>query len=102
MEAFLFVFDYIFDIARSDCCDCGSENKCVSYIDSCLDLTRTDAMAFIVLTGNPYCNSSRYCELLCYKAPASRYSQSNGRSYRICSHIFIGGIVAIINIYLQG
>ena len=98
MDAFFFIFDYFIDIIRSD----NNTNSCINYIDSCLDLVRTDAMAFIILTGNPFCNSSRYCELLCYNAPASRYSQSNGRSYRICSHFFIGGLVAIINIYLQG
>lgn len=25
------------------------------------DLVRSDAMSFIVINGNPYCNSARYC-----------------------------------------
>lgn len=35
--------------------------KTCGKIVSFFDLVRSDAMAYISLTGNPYCNSSRYC-----------------------------------------
>jgi hypothetical protein len=59
-------------------------------------------MVFVNLAGNPYCNSSRYCEALCKRSPIAEYSQSISRSYRICSHFLLGGIVAAISFFLQG
>lgn len=35
------------------------------WCDSLFDLVRSDAMAYINLSGLPYCNSARYCEFLC-------------------------------------
>lgn len=59
-------------------------------------------MGYIYLTGNPYCNSSRYCEYLCDKSPLTRNSQSISRAYRILAHFLIAGIVAIVSFFLQG
>lgn len=59
-------------------------------------------MVFVNLAGNPYCNSSRYCEALCKRSPIAEYSQSISRSYRICSHLLLAGLVATLSFFLQG
>lgn len=102
MSAFFSILDYIFDTLRPDFDSNGPRMAFMESIDSFFDLVRSDTMAYINLSGNPYCNSSRYCEYLCKEAPASRNSQSNSRSYRICSHLFLAGLVSTINILLQG
>jgi hypothetical protein len=59
-------------------------------------------MGFIALTGNPFCNSARYCEYLCDKSVITSYSQSTSRVYRLCAHFFIAGLVVIICLYVKG
>lgn len=59
-------------------------------------------MAYINLTGNPYCNSARYCEYLCDRSIIMDYSQSTSRVYRICAHFLITGIMAIMALYMKG
>lgn len=59
-------------------------------------------MGYIFLTGNPYCNSARYCELLCAKSPLTRGSQSISRGYRICAHFLLSSVVAMVSVGLQG
>ena len=59
-------------------------------------------MGYINLSGNPYCNASRYCEALTRRSPIAEYSQSISRSYRICSHFLIAGLVATISFFVQG
>ena len=59
-------------------------------------------MAYIYLTGNPYCNSSRYCEYLCDQSSLTRNSQSISRFYRISAHFLLAGLASIVNLFLQG
>ena len=66
------------------------------------ELVRSDAMAYINLTGNPYCNSARYCEYICLQSLLLDNSQSTSRVYRICAHVLIAGITAIFGLYLKG
>jgi hypothetical protein len=96
------LFDYIFDVLRADANDSADRHSCLQVLDNFFDLVRSDSMAFINLAGNPYCNASRYCERLCKESPIAEYSQSISRSYRICSHFLLAGIVATISFFLQG
>lgn len=96
------LFDYIFDVLRADTKSNAHRNSCLQMLDTLFDLVRSDAMVFVNLAGNPFCNSSRYCEALCRRSPIAEYSQSISRSYRICSHFLLGGIVAVISFFLQG
>lgn len=57
---------------------------------------RTDAYAYINLSGVPYCNAARQCEALCQYSEVFRSSQSCIRLYRIAAHIFLVAIVAVI------
>lgn len=77
---------------KNACCVC----------DSVLDLVRTDAMAYIALTGNPFCNSARYCEYLCEKSVITDYSESVGRVYRLCAHLLLVGILIVFAMYIKG
>jgi hypothetical protein len=55
-------------------------------------------MTMVALTGNPFCNSARYCEYLCNKTPLTEYSQSVNRIYSLASHFFIVGMAIIFSI----
>ena len=107
MTSFLALWDFIFDFVKPD------ENanpdgcytscyKCFCCCASIFDLVRSDAMAYINLTGNPYCNSARYCEYLCDRSIIMDYSQSTSRAYRICAHFLVTGIMAIMALYMKG
>ena len=68
MSGFLGPIDFIFDAIKPAKNDKGCYGKCFSIFDFCtniFDLVREDAIPFLALTGNPYCNSSRCCEYLC-------------------------------------
>ena len=49
------------------------------WLDSFFSLVRTDAMAYINLTGLSYCSSARYCDFLCSSSPLFEGSQSASR-----------------------
>lgn len=66
------------------------------------DLVRSDAMAYINLTGNTYCNSARYCEYLCDHSRILEFSQSLSRTYRLGAHGLIAGISCIVALYING
>lgn len=55
------LFDYIFDVLRADTNNDAPRHSLLSAMDSLFDLVRSDSLAYINLSGNPYCNSSRYC-----------------------------------------
>lgn len=59
-------------------------------------------MAYINLTGLPYCNSARYCEYLTNKTVLTEGSQSVSRTYRLCAHFLIAGAVGILGLYVKG
>jgi hypothetical protein len=92
INAFLFVPDTIVDILRVFC----------NFSIKVLDLVRTDALAYTVLTGNPFCNSAMYCEYLSEETLLSDFSQSIMRTYRIAAHILLAGSVSIVGLYLKG
>ncbi len=105
MTGWFSIPDYIFDCFRSDEPPSNEDNccsSCINWVDDFFDLVRSDAMCYVYLTGNPYCNSSRYCEYLCDQSPLTKNSQSISRAYRICAHFLIAGIVSSINIFQQG
>lgn len=108
MTGFLSFFDFLFDIVKPDenANPDGFYTKCYNVCCICcvkiFDLIRSDAMAFINLTGNPFCNSARYCEYLCDRSIIMDYSQSTSRAYRICAHFLLTGIMAIFALYVKG
>ena len=107
MSGWFTIADYIFDFLRSDIPPAeGSAvsgcQKCLNCVDNFFDLVRSDCMCYIYLTGNPYCNSARYCEYLCGESALTRNSQSISRFYRICAHFLLAGLMAMINLLLQG
>lgn len=108
ITGFLSLFDFIFDFVKPD--ENANPDGCYTNCYKCFcvccirvfDLVRSDAMAFINLTGNPFCNSSRYCEYLCDRSIIMDYSQSTSRAYRICAHFLIVGVMAILALYIKG
>ncbi len=107
MTGFFTLFDAIFDFLRPE------HDHCFSfYINCCtklnfifkdfFDFVRSDALAYVNLAGNPYCNSSRFCEMLCYKSRTTQYSQSTSRVYRLSAHFFIIGLVGFITLFMNG
>jgi hypothetical protein len=107
MNGFFSFFDLIFDLLRPDP---HSTFECYNQVYSCafrkigdfFNLVRADAFAYIALSGNPYCNASRYCEFIYSEAIWFEDSQSISRSYRICSHLLLAGVVGLVNFLLQG
>ena len=98
--------DYVFDTLRSDAPppegqEVSKCKMCLNSVDDFFDLVRSDCMCFIYVTGNPYCNSARYCEFLCGQSAITINSQSISRFYRICAHFLLAGLMAIINLLLQ-
>lgn len=59
------IWDYIFDILRPQRSFSpgkqGIIDKFCGIFSNTFDLVRSDAMGYILLTGNPYCNSARFC-----------------------------------------
>ena len=110
MTGFFSIFDFLLDFIKPS----SSENsynpgcyaRCHKFscfcCDKLSDLVRSDSMAFINISGNPYCNSSRYCEYLCERSDLTDESQSTSRAYRICAHFLIAGINAIFALYIKG
>lgn len=108
MTGFFTIGDYIFDLIKPSIsspptsCYRKTHTKCCNPFKKVFDLVRSDAMAYIHITGNPYCNSARYCEYLCDNSAAVEESQTTSRSYRLSAHMLIGGIVSIICLYVKG
>ncbi len=108
MNGFLSLFDSLLDFLKpavNENPDSNYTRCCARTCQPCLslfDLVRADSMAYVNLTGNPYCNSARYCEYLCRKSLIMDYSQSTSRIYRICAHFLIAGIVLILALYIKG
>jgi hypothetical protein len=63
---------------------------------------RTDALAYVILTGNPYCQSAKYCEYITHESMLHDGNQSTLRLYRICAHVFIAGLVSILGLFIKG
>lgn len=108
MTAFFTVGDYIFDLFKPSVekSNDSSYKTCYSKVSKpfkkLFDLVRSDAMSYIYTTGNPYCNSARYCEYLSNNSAAFEDNQSSSRVYRLSAHMFIGGVASLICLYLKG
>lgn len=82
MVGFFSLADFLFDIIKPDNY-MGMYGRCYypicGWLTSLFELVRSDSMAYINLTGLPYCNSSRYCEFLCNNTRLYHGSQSVSR-----------------------
>ena len=96
VTSFFSIFDLLFDIFKPK----DIQNSCCKAICGCVcDLVRSDTMSFVILSGNPFCNSARYCEYLCNKAILTEYSQSCSRIYRISAHFFIASVTLLYSLF---
>lgn len=104
MTGFFSFFDFILDVLLPTSSRTNS-NKCIGCCGSFVsyyNLVRSDAMGFVYLSGNAYCNAARYCEYLCDKSTATSNSQQTSRVYRICAHMLISGIVSLLALWVSG
>jgi hypothetical protein len=102
ITSFFAIFDLLFDIfkpsSRESTYGCCCNYLCGFFL-RIWDLVRSDAMSFVILSGNPICNSARYCEYLCHKSILTEYSQSCSRIYRISAHFFIAALTLLYSIF---
>ena len=106
LNAFFNFFDFLFETLR--CYPEGACGKCSKICGlfskfSCgiCDLVRNDAYSYINLTGIPYCNAARNCEVLCSSSNLFIGSQSVMFFYRLCAHIFCVGITVFIAYFMM-
>ena len=107
MTGFFSLGDYLVDLFKphnddDESCHGSCYKWCHGACLKVFDLVRSDAMAYINAAGIPYCNSARYCEYLTDKSLLLDGSQSASRTYRICAHLAIAGVVGILGLYLKG
>jgi hypothetical protein len=100
MTGFFALADAIFDLVRG--AHHAHDNAICDACTSFFDLVRSEAMAYINLWGNPYCNSARYCEYLCDKSTVLQESQSASRSYRIAAYAVLTGFTSLLGLYVNG
>jgi hypothetical protein len=78
----------------------GRYASCCENLFGCcynlFELVRSDVYAYINLTGIPYCNASRNCELLCSRTSLFSGSHSCLQMYRAASNWVNMGVVLII------
>lgn len=101
MTAFFGIFDFLSDALIPDVLPntnfCFS---CINSVSSFFDLVRSDAMAWVYMTGNSYCNAARYCEYVVKKSTLTRdveSSQNTNRIYRYTAHFAIAGLVSVLS-----
>ena len=97
INVFFFMPDLLLDFFRKDSNE-DESGSCLSFFD----LVRSDAMAYVALTGNSYCQSAKYCEYFTHESLLCEGSQSVLRLYRICAHVLIAGLVSITGLYIKG
>lgn len=100
MSTFFNVFDTIFDLARGGKVNKG--NTVCDNLDCFFDLVRSDAMPYVAITGNSYCNAARYCQYLCELSSVLENSQSASRAYRIATYSTLAAISSILGLYIDG
>ena len=102
MNSFFLIPDFIFDILIPTGWESSNNGfiKLLSSFAAFFDLVRSDALAFVYLTGNAYCNSARYCDYVVYKSKITQNSQGLNRIYRLTSHFAIAGIVSILSFWV--
>ena len=103
ITTFFAFFDLLFDIFKPTDKNSTYARVCGCFC-SCFmriwDLVRSDAMSYVILSGNPLCNSARYCEYLCDKSLLTEYSQSCSRIYRISAHFFIASLTLLYFLFM--
>ena len=98
VNGFFFIPQVITDLARS--CQ-NSKQKTNNCLINAIDLARADALSFIILSGLPYCNASKYCEYLWNESMISDQTQSSIHIYKIAAHMLIATIGSIIGLFLR-
>ena len=105
---FFTFFDFILDFLKPNYVENPTSPYTYCYqtvcgpFSACLDLVRTDAIPYVYLTGNPFCNSARYCEYLCGRSVIMENTHSTSRVYRLCAHFLLIGILVIFAMYVKG
>lgn len=81
LTGFLGLADALFELVRphSDGCYGRCFTPLCGWLSSLLHLVRSDAMAYVNLSGLDYCSSARYCEELCRNSTLFNSSQSVSR-----------------------
>lgn len=100
MSAFFNIFDTIFDLARGS--EVNDTNTICANLDCFFDLVRSEAMPYIAITGNTYCNAARYCQYLCDQSKVLVNSQSASRAYRFAAYSALAGFVTFLGLYING
>lgn len=107
MTGFFSLGDMIFDMLKpsptmgpNHCCTKTHKTLCAPC-HKVFDLVRSDAMGYIYLSGNPYCNSARYCEYLCDNSASVEAAQTTSRAYRLGAHLLIASATAIFALYVR-
>lgn len=107
MTGFFSLGDMIFDMLKpsptmgpNHCCTKTHKTLCAPC-HKVFDLVRSDAMSYIYLSGNPYCNSARYCEYLCDNSASVEAAQTTSRAYRLGAHLLIASATAIFALYVR-
>lgn len=100
MNAFFGVLDFIFDTLIPDVESNNFCGKCVNSFTAFFDLVRSDALSFVYLTGQAYCNSARYCDYIVYNSVLTENSQGLNRIYRLNSHFAIAGVISILSFWV--
>lgn len=95
MNSFFGIADFIFDALIPNLDDNNSCFYCINRFAGFFDLSRSDALAVVYLSGNAYCNSARYCEYIANKTSETAFSQSTNRIYRFCAHFALGGLISL-------
>lgn len=99
LNAFLFIPSSLMDNIRS--CAGGK-----FYNTGCLggicDLVRPDGIAYLILTGNSYCNSAKYCEYLWFESMTTENIKSSMRMYKMSAQMLVTSSAAIISLFVLG
>lgn len=99
INSFLLIPTALFDMFRN--CR-GAKFSNPNSCSSVLDLVRSDAMSFVILTGTPYCNSCKYCEYFWFESMTTEKTQSSLRVYRIAATVFVTVLAAIAGLFYLG
>jgi hypothetical protein len=59
-------------------------------------------LGYVALTGNPYCNSAKYCEYLWNETMISDHTQSTTRIHKIAAQLFITTAACILTLFIKG
>jgi hypothetical protein len=59
-------------------------------------------MAYVIMTGTPYCNSAKYCDYFWYESMTTEKTQSSLRVYKIAAHAFVTLSATIAGLFYLG